>query len=359
VPADASDGSNPADASDASSTSDASEASATSDADAADSNLVDAWTGPLASAPLALASHSVVLDPVRDHLLVFGGEAYHDVSAAVLVLDLGAGSGASWAALSPSGSAPPPVHQHTAVYDVAGDRMIVFGGKGYYDTYASVWALDFTGGAAGQWQALSTTGGPSPRARHASAYDPTSRRMFVFGGEVAYDLSAELWALDLGVSPPAWARLHDGGAPSPGPRRGAGLAFDSIRGRLLAVGGDGFYDRFADVWAFDLVAKTWSQLAPAISTPLPPIADAAVAFQASADRLLVFGGAGYYDLSPSVFTLAFTGSANGLWSVRAPTIGTPGPTTQACGVVDPGGLFDVVLGLGYDDLLATSVRMDP
>ena len=66
-------------------------------------------------------------DPVRHRLVVFGGvDAYGNRTADTWVLSLGAVP--AWSRLATSGGPPAARILHSAIYDPAGDRMIILGG---------------------------------------------------------------------------------------------------------------------------------------------------------------------------------------------------------------------------------------
>src|SRR5258706_5273345 len=95
---------------------------------------------------------------------------------------------------SASGTGPTPRAGHTGIYDPVRQRMIVFGGN---DGALSnqVWALSLSGPPA--WTLLTPIGTPpSPREAHAAIYDPIGDRMIVFGGTDG-TLRNEVWSLSL------------------------------------------------------------------------------------------------------------------------------------------------------------------
>ena len=128
--------------------------------------------------PSARYQHTAFYDPVRDRMVVFGGYGgsyRNDVWALSL-----AGSPA-WSALAPAGSPPSARYLHTAIYDPVRDRMVVFGGNDGSGRRNDVWALSLAGSPA--WSSLAPAGTPpSARVAHTAIYDPVRDRMVVFGG---------------------------------------------------------------------------------------------------------------------------------------------------------------------------------
>jgi hypothetical protein len=97
--------------------------------------------------------------------------------------------------------------------------------------------------------------------------DPTARR------------SGRTWAW----SGAEWTELAVANAPSA--REGAGLVYDSLRSRMLLIGGRSDTGYLNDVW--ELRGSQWSQLTNA---PFQGRAKLSAAYDAARDRLVVFGG---------------------------------------------------------------------
>jgi len=87
------------------------------------------WTqlAPTGTPPTERYYHSAIYDPVRDRMVIFGGyfsSAFHnDVWALSL-----AGTQA-WTQLAPAGTLPSARDAHSAIYDPVRDHMVVFGGS--------------------------------------------------------------------------------------------------------------------------------------------------------------------------------------------------------------------------------------
>jgi hypothetical protein len=202
--------------------------------------------------PPARSEHTAIYDPVRDRMIVYGGisessPTYGGVVGATLYGDVWALSLSdppTWTPLAPSGTPPPPRRGHTAIYDPVRDRMVIFGGdNGVTTKLGDVWALDLSGGTA--WSALSPTGTPpAPRLDHSAVYDPVRDRIVFYGGWTGDNCNSpvrEEWALSLSGTP-AWTQL----APYPteatwltGPGKiGEHVAvYDPLRDRMVLFGG--------------------------------------------------------------------------------------------------------------------------
>jgi hypothetical protein len=205
-----------------------------------------AWMQLSPSTPLSgQYALSAIYDPVRDRVIFFGGS-----NNAVWALSL-AGT-PTWTQLLPPSATPPvALTYHSAIYDPVRDRMIVFGGcDGATSTFLNdVWALSLSGTPA--WTLLAPTGTPpSARRSHTAIYDPARDRMVVFGGEDRIPNSHvcnDTWALSL-AGTPAWTQLAPTGTP-PVARTRHCATYDAERDRMLVFGGDDGAYIFADAFA--------------------------------------------------------------------------------------------------------------
>ena len=153
----------------------------------------------------------------------------------------------AWTQLSPAGTPPIPRLFHSAVYDAANNRMIVFGGEantGPTGALNDVWVLSHPNGLGGTptWTLLTPTGGPpSPRFAHNAIYDPATNSMTVFGGiDITFAVFFnDVWVLSnangLG-GPPTWTQLTPTGGP-PSPRAGQSAIYNPPTNRMTIFGG--------------------------------------------------------------------------------------------------------------------------
>ncbi|MEQ1833022.1 MAG: T9SS type A sorting domain-containing protein, partial [Candidatus Eisenbacteria bacterium] len=130
----------------------------------------------------------------------------------------------TWEPLSPTGAAPFGLFAHTAVLDPLRDRMIVAGGEPY-ERPNVLWALSL--GASPAWSPLAPIGtGMTNRQYHGAIYDPDHDRMVIFGGydrEVRNDVWMVEWSptLDAPGGPAEHPRSVSLSAPRPNPSAGA------------------------------------------------------------------------------------------------------------------------------------------
>jgi hypothetical protein len=265
---------------------------------------------PLPGSPGILAGHSAIFDPVRNRMLIFGGYDGAQNQARVWAMSLSDGS---WAELLPSGGPPPARRYHSAIYDPLRDRMVIFGGQGEVGSAGDlddVWSLWLS--PTPRWEQMFPTGpGPVPRRSHTAIYDPLRDRMLVFGGSPDAPLN-DLWALSLVNE--SWTLLGTSGTP-PSRRSAHTAIYDPVADRMVVFGGSNGNQDLDDVWLLSLAnpVPDWSR---AIASPSP---GARVFHSAIYDsvhrRMVVFGGP---DVSEPTWALSLAASFR--WSPLRPSI---------------------------------------
>lgn len=197
---------------------------------------------PVGASPSPRIGHTATYDPVRHRMILIGGydnALHNDVWAYPLP-----GNG-TWIKLEPIGTPMPVRAQHAAVYDPVRDRVIVFGGDG--GTFLNdVWELKL--GVTPMWNRITPTDlPPSGRREHTMVYDNDRDRVVVFGG---FDGTRrnDLWALTL-ADPPRWEQLFSSTA-SPSPRTMHGAIYDRFRRRMVMFGGQVGTNSYSnELWA--------------------------------------------------------------------------------------------------------------
>jgi len=279
----------------------------------------EAWTqlSPDGAPPPARAQHTAIYDAANGQMIVFGGRSRLVNRNDVWALDLTPGAEA-WRKISPDGTAPVPRRMHSAVYDAANGRMVIFGGGGGGGVLDDVWALDLTPDAEA-WAELTPSGTPpSARVQHTAVYDVTSERMVTFGGLGPGAFYNDTWALNLTTGAEAWAQLSPAGTP-PAPRRGHTAISDVANGWMLIFGGIGSGSFYDDVWGLALTsgAETWSRLSPTGQGPSPRAWHSATR-DAANERMIVFGGLGP-DMAGAGTHWALSLGASPAWTPFTPT----------------------------------------
>jgi len=104
------------------------------------------------------------------------------------------------------------------------------------------------------WTKLKPTKGFPARAAFASAYDPVSKKVVVFGGVNVNNFLGDTWTFD-GTT---WAKVQT--TNGPGPRAGAAMAYDSATQKLVMFGGFVGFTLLDETWVFDGATSTWKQV---------------------------------------------------------------------------------------------------
>ena len=171
---------------------------------------------------------SAIYDTTNNRMTIFAGHqsistccpyVISDYNDAWVLSNANGQSGTpTWTQLSPLGSLPGVRSSHSAVYDPANNRMIVFGGSQWNQAaqtsnpLGDLWQLTHANGLGGtpEWSQLSQSGAvPGPRFYHTAAFDGVNQRMIILGGRDQNDVpSNRVWVLALNstgncVAPPA------------------------------------------------------------------------------------------------------------------------------------------------------------
>ncbi len=167
----------------------------------------------------------------------------------------------------------------------------------YSFPYASGVECEFASDPLFEWRPFSTQRSGPSLSGMAWAYDSRRQRVVCFGGSGACgpygcSRSAATWELNLSASPPKWRDLGELAGSPPG-RIAASAVYDSVRDRVLLVGGyvsfhfwEGqLVDRL--VWSLDRATNTWSNL----PTSEPPAFDhrVHVFLDVERNRLIAYG----------------------------------------------------------------------
>jgi hypothetical protein len=149
------------------------------------------------------------------------------------------------------------------------------------------------------FEKIETTGGPGPRARGMTVYDPDRDQMVIFGGRYRaaasgpYTVYDEVWALDLETY--SWTRIETQG-PGPAARSNPAGAYNLVAGEMIVFGGNTsgnglVFSPLNDVWALDLDNHTWRQIPSMGSKPEARLFHSATV-DSEHNRLYIYGGGG-------------------------------------------------------------------
>jgi len=228
----------------------------------------------------------------EDSILVFGGAcgATCLLDDAWVLTSTVAGSGPDWMRVDVPNTGPRPSARsgHTAAWDTSSARMYLFGGQELDGAVVldDVWELDIEAAA---WTKL-TSGGPAARRDAASCWLSDDQTWFVHGGWNGPSLLGDLWGLRPSAS--TWARISATGS-APGGLRGHRVTAMGA-GRVLVHGGAGEEDDDSSrAFLGDLSGRgTWTALASGKVFPLAR-RHHTLEWLPGTDRVVVFGGASY------------------------------------------------------------------
>ena len=162
------------------------------------------WTSTIvdgaAGSPPPRLGPTAGYDASSNRMMVFGGAAYNDVWVLSNANGLGGTSVWTNTVAQGAGMSSPWRGGHSAVYDAASNRMVMFGG--YNDTtyYNDVWVLSNANGLGGTpgWTntvAQGAAGSPLGRVQPAAVYDASGKRMILFGGDIFTTYYNDVWVL--------------------------------------------------------------------------------------------------------------------------------------------------------------------
>jgi N-acetylneuraminic acid mutarotase len=252
------------------------------------------WIGckPSGDLPSKRDYHSLVYDPTSHRLLLFGGIAWATGEALneTWVYDPAANA---WSLLNPAGDLPPARAWCTIVSDHDTGKLILFGGMAgdlanELDPEIrlnDLWAYD---PVSITWTNLNPTGAvPAARFAQMMAYDPSTRRVIMFGGATGTSRFNDTWAYDSASN--AWTELKPAGA-LPTPRGGGCMTYDPSSKRMIVFGGGkSLTELFNDIWAYDPSANTWTELT--VSGLRPGVRGVPnMTYDPVTKRLIMFGG---------------------------------------------------------------------
>ncbi len=198
-----------------------------------------------------------------------------------------AAADASWTLL---GTQSPPRDGHGFVYDSKADRYILFGGAISGTVFTnSTWSYDY---ANNTWTNITPVVSPSPRVGAGMVYDSRADRVILFGGTTAPAVdSNETWTFDYAND--TWTRQTPG--PAPPARIVPAIAYDAGADRTILFGGANETGPLSDTWAYDAGTDRWTVLS--VTSP-GSIYAASMAYAPSAGRDILFGGLGLSGSTP-------------------------------------------------------------
>lgn len=190
----------------------------------------------------------------------------------------------SWVQLTPtSGEAPAPRANTAAIYDSLNHRLVIFGGKTAAGNVNEVWAFDLR---TNVWSNLTPVTGsmPAPRFTANGVYHIASQQMIVWAGQGATFFN-DVWAFDLIAK--SWSPFNPPN-PQPNIRYGTAAVFDPKTEELVTFAGFTDAGRFDDTWRFSVNTGTWKEISPATHPEKRCLHTAS--YDALKHRMIIYGG---------------------------------------------------------------------
>jgi len=201
------------------------------------------------------AQASAVYYPDSNAMILIGGRDFQLYFDQVFLLKLLPGA-ETWRHITISGSNPTPRRAFAScVWDRLNNRLIYFGGE-YNSAYLNnIWSLNLNDWS---WSLITPTGAPpSGRCGHSAIYDQADQRMIVFGGCNSGIYNNEVWALNLYPDSASWFLLSPSGSP-PGPRGWHFSTYDPLRNGMVVGFGSGPDTLYNDAWILTLNPLQWT-----------------------------------------------------------------------------------------------------
>jgi N-acetylneuraminic acid mutarotase len=198
-------------------------------------------------------------DSESDRLILFGGGAPGKLYADTWAYDYDTDT---WEEMHPANQ-PSPRAMYHLVYDSESDRVILWGGfmePGVEDV--QIWAYDYNSDV---WEALENLDGPQQHwERGGAVYIPEMDRILFFTGMREYEdvlVGPETWYYDYNTN--SWTLIDT--ADSPPQLAMYAMVYDPSIRKVVLYGGEGTSkytgDITSDVWLFDPQEENWSQVA--------------------------------------------------------------------------------------------------
>lgn len=243
------------------------------------------WTNINPSSyPAARSEHAMAYDGVLNQVLLFGGTTGTTTTFNTTILnDTWEWDGTVWNLKSPVNS--PSARRNSAMaYDAAHHQIVLFGGYNN-DTglLNDTWVWDGTNWTQLFPSTVPPAGIPPARWTHKMAYDAARGRVVLFGGLTGANWTGDTWEWD-GVN---WSLVTPTISPQPQPMNNHAMAYDPTAKKVILFGGHvGGLGEVNDTWLWN--GSNWI-----IQNPqTPPTARQGHAMAADTNRaeVVVFGG---------------------------------------------------------------------
>ena len=279
--------------------------------------------------PSVRFGHSAVYNPTSNRMIVFGGGTGFPgpcVNDLWVITHLNSQGGTpAWKQYVATGNLPPVREGHTAVYDSANNKLIVFGGTDCSGTYYNdLWILNNAdgSGATPSWTQVTPIGTPpNVRSQATAIYDSVNNVMTLFGGGSSTSaVYNDVWTLANanGVTgTPTWTQVSATGT-APAARQAHSAIYDSANNRMTIYGGSNNKGKVVnDGWILTNAngiggTSAWVQL---VSTAAGPYRKSHTAiYDPVSNDMVIFGGDSQIPLNFTDDHVLILTQANGLTS---------------------------------------------
>lgn len=222
-------------------------------------------------------------------------------------LEVRAAPRAAWSAVTSAGTtATGSTFRCDSASAASDDTLFVFGGclnNNTSTTANDLWGFDAVAGTFTQLHDGVVTTAPHARGRCAGAWNPSSQRFVIFGGDTratgplpANTLLNDIWEYD--PTSNTWTEVTPAGGSTPSPRRWAAMSYDPLTGGMLMFGGDvGGGTPSDETWLF--IGGSWFQLSP---NNVPPARRmASLVHRPDFNDVLLCGGDDNVNFQPDVY----------------------------------------------------------
>lgn len=252
---------------------------------------------------------------------------------------------------------PSPRGYVSMAYDSESDKIILYGGQTEgrgITPNGETWAYDVD---SNTWTEMKPAISPYEKGAIDLVYDSESDRVILFGGNWG---EKDTWAYDYNTN--TWTEMAEG----PADRLGYRAAYDAESDRCILFGGANFSSYpvfYKDTWAYDFNSDTWTEMEP-VKRPYARNYHA-MAYDAQADRIILFGGGHIQDNMGDTWDYDFNLDT---WTKIEPNGGIrPGSRSYHAMVYDPTSNKTILFGgdlngdetWTYDYSTSTWTKLDP
>jgi alpha-tubulin suppressor-like RCC1 family protein len=265
--------------------------------------------------PSARYGHSMVWDPIRQRVIIFGGFDDVDYKNDLWWYEPGTNT---WTEKITNGAvdSPSPRRFHSMVWDPIEQKVIMFGGYGTSPTYKNdLWWYDPASGTNGAWLMKIDNGTPSPtlpsaRDRHSMVWDTVGQRVIMFGGYGGANKN-DLWWYEP-ISNTWTMKIDQDVVGSPSARRYHSMVWGGQS--VIMFGGSAAGGFKNDLWWYEPVSNTWIQQYTSV-TPSARYGHSLV-WDPIGSRVIMFGGFASGDASEYKNDLWWYEPVQNTWSKK-------------------------------------------